>query len=194
MRDGAAIGRDQTARRSSVTPSCSASVSPDCGRCAGPFARQRSTRWASLRGTTIPTEASAGAGSVTWRARTSVAVPAAAAMPKSATSARPLADSSRMLSGFTSRCTSPCRCAQPSAHAASRRTRARELECDEERVERGPAHGMGRWWRNSAEQGRCPPMSCVTPGARVRGATHAQAPKAREGRLSCRFDGRTRQC
>jgi hypothetical protein len=39
------------------------------------------------------------------------ASPAAAAMPKSATSARPVEFSMRMLSGFTSRCTSPWLCA-----------------------------------------------------------------------------------
>ena len=41
------------------------------------------------------------------------------AIPKSVTSARPVPTSSRMLSGFTSRCTTPCRCAYASAQATS---------------------------------------------------------------------------
>ena len=46
------------------------------------------------------------------------------AMPKSVTNARPLPSSSRMLSGFTSRCTMPWACAYASAQATSRMMRA----------------------------------------------------------------------
>ena len=53
--------------------------------------------------------------------------PATAAMPKSATSARPVDASIRMLSGFTSRCTTPCECAWPSAQATSRNMRTPSL-------------------------------------------------------------------
>src|SRR5881398_3434834 len=49
------------------------------------------------------------------------------AMPKSDTNARPVAASSRILSGFTSRCTTPRSCACASAHPTSRSSRAASL-------------------------------------------------------------------
>jgi hypothetical protein len=48
---------------------------------------------------------------------------AARAMPKSVTTARPVARSSMTLSGFTSRCTTPRPCAYASASATSARMR-----------------------------------------------------------------------
>src|SRR5207249_3056747 len=51
------------------------------------------------------------------------AAPSTRAMPKSASNARPLSSSSRMLEGFTSRCTIPRRWAYPSASPISRTIR-----------------------------------------------------------------------